>query len=173
MNFMRSTVWSVLATAALVVVAAVPVRAAELIDNFADWSAFTETAKGGKACWIGSEPAKSEGKYKKRGSAYVLVTHRPKEKAVSVVSITAGYVHKTDSEVALTIGGHAFALFTDGGQAWARDSKTDNALVRAMKGGKTMVVKGTSSRGTPTTDTYSLAGFTAAITAINKACGVK
>ena len=43
----------------------------------------------------------------------------------------------------------------------------------AMKGGKAMVVKGTSSRGTLTTDTYSLAGFTAAYAAIGKACKVK
>jgi hypothetical protein len=34
-------------------------------------------------------------------------------------------------------------------------------------------VRGTSARGTKTTDTYSLAGFGAAITAINTACGVK
>jgi hypothetical protein len=33
-----------------------------------------------------------------------------------------------------------------------------------------MVIKGTSSRGTLTTDTYSLAGFTAAYNAIEQAC---
>ena len=33
-----------------------------------------------------------------------------------------------------------------------------------------MVVKGTSSRGTVTTDTYSLRGFTAAYDAISGAC---
>jgi hypothetical protein len=35
-----------------------------------------------------------------------------------------------------------------------------------------MIVKGTSSRGTLTTDTYSLSGFTAAFNAISKACGL-
>ena len=34
-----------------------------------------------------------------------------------------------------------------------------------------MVVRGVSSRGTQTTDTYSLSGFTAAYRAINTACG--
>ncbi len=34
-----------------------------------------------------------------------------------------------------------------------------------------MVVKGTSSRGTLTTDTYSLTGFSAALQSIDKACG--
>ena len=36
-----------------------------------------------------------------------------------------------------------------------------------------MVVKGISSAGTKTTDTYSLKGFTAAHAAINSACGRK
>jgi hypothetical protein len=34
-------------------------------------------------------------------------------------------------------------------------------------------VHGVSSRGTKTTDTYALAGFTAALNAINQACGMK
>jgi hypothetical protein len=36
--------------------------------------------------------------------------------------------------------------------------------------GAAMVVVGTSERGTKTTDTYSLKGFTAAYGAISKAC---
>ena len=40
-----------------------------------------------------------------------------------------------------------------------------------MKAGKQLIVRGTSSRGTATTDTYSLAGFSAALAAIDKACG--
>ena len=43
-------------------------------------------------------------------------------------------------------------------------------LVRAMKSGNRMVVYGTSSRGTKTTDTYSLSGFTAMKKRIDKAC---
>jgi len=41
-----------------------------------------------------------------------------------------------------------------------------------MRRGGTLVVKGTSSRGTDTTDRYSLMGFTAAHNAISQACGV-
>ena len=42
-----------------------------------------------------------------------------------------------------------------------------------MAKGRQLIVTGYSSRGTKTTDTYSLAGFTAAYKAIGKACGVK
>ena len=144
-----------------------------VIDVFGDWSAFAETPRGGKVCYIGSVPKKEEGDYTERGDIYVLVTHRPAEKSLGVVSIRAGYTYRKGSEVDVTVGEHAFKLFTQSGFAWARDSKADRALVAAMKAGATMVVEGTSSYGTLTTDTYSLKGFTAAYQAIGKACGVK
>ena len=143
------------------------------IDVFNEWSAYTEKESGKAICYIGSLPEKMEGKYTQRGVALILVTHRPAEKSFDVISIQAGYIYRKESGVEVTIGGQKFELFTKGGNAWAKDSKIDRQLVAAMKGGKTMVVKGTSSRGTLTTDTYSLSGFTAAYGAMGKACGKK
>ncbi len=145
-----------------------------LIDNFGKWSAFAEPAGKKKTlCYMASAPEKEEGKYESRGNTYMLVTHRTKDKTFGVVSIKAGYTYQDGSEVTVTIGGHTFPMFTDGGYAWAAEAKTDKALVRAMRAGAKMTVKGVSSRGTMTTDIYSLTGFTAAHNAINKACGVK
>jgi len=144
------------------------------IDNFEDWSAFSEKENGKPLCYMASLPQKAEGDYTVRGDTYVMITHRPSEKTVGEVSIRAGYTYKEGSEVEARIdSGKPFKLFTDGGFAWARDAKTDRALVSAMRLGGTMIVKGTSSRGTLTTDTYSLSGFTAAYGAISKACNVK
>ena len=139
------------------------------IGAYTDWRAFTE----GAVCYTGSEPKKAEGKYTSRNQPYVLVSHRPRDKSLGVIEVGAGYTYKKGSEAVVAIGEASFRLFTDGANAWARDAKTDRALVAAMKVGKEMVVKGTSSRGTLTTDTYSLAGFTAAYGAIGKACKVK
>ena len=144
----------------------------KLIDVFNAWSAFTEKENGKAFCYIGSLPEKMEGKYTQRGDALILVTHRPAEKSFDVISIQAGYIYHKESGVKVTIGGQSFELYTKGGHAWAK-AKIDRQLVAAMKGGKTMVVKGTSSRGTLTTDTYSLSGFTAAYGAMGKACGRK
>lgn len=136
---------------------------------YGDWRAYTE----GATCYLGAEPKKAEGKYKLRDQPYVLVSHRPGDKSLGVVRIIAGYTYKPGSETDVAIGDKSFRLFTDGGDAWARNARTDRALVAAMKAGKAMTVKGTSSRGTLTTDTYSLTGFTAAYAAIGKACKVK
>ena len=138
------------------------------IGVYSDWRAYTD----GPVCYMGSEPKKAEGKYKARGQPYMLVSHRPQAKSLGVIEVGAGYTYMKGSEADLAIGEASFRLFTDGNTAWARNAKTDRALVAAMKGGKEMVIKGTSSRGTLTTDTYSLTGFSAAYAAIGKACKV-
>ena len=103
---------------------------------------------------------------------FSIVTHRPSESRRDEVSFIAGYAFKKDSSVEVSIGDEAFKLFTQGDGAWAPDKEADAALVAAMIKGRGMVVKGISSRGTKTMDTYSLSGFTKAYKAINKACGL-
>ena len=79
-------------------------------------------------------------------------------------------VKGTKKAIAVTIDGKKYKLFTDGDTAWNRVAKDDAHMVRAMRVGKILVIEGVSSRGTKTSDTYSLFGFTAAHNAINKAC---
>ena len=156
------------------VISALPALAqeAKLIDSFGNWEAYRESDGGKAVCYVGSQPKKASGKYKKRGESYVLVTHRPADNSFGVVSIKAGYTYQETSEVDVSIGDATFKLFTDAGHAFAYDDKTDKALIEAMARGARMVIRGTSSRGTLTTDTYSLKGFTAAFKAIGKACKV-
>ena len=156
----------------LLILGAAPAFAQSTIGTFGDWTAFSRGSGKGKVCYLGASPNKAEGKYSKRGDVYALVTHRPADKSLGVVSIEAGYTYKKGSEVTLTIDGKARQLYTNGGQAWAFE-KDDPLIVAAMKAGKTLIVKGVSSRGTKTTDSYRLKGFTAAFKAISKACGVK
>ncbi len=142
------------------------------LGTFEAWEAYTYKEDGHKVCYQVSEPKKSEGDYTRRGRTYVMVTHRPANGNTNVVSVIAGYTYKKDSDVSVNIGGHTFTLFTHEDSAWAADSEADRSLVRAMKRGVDMVVKGRSTHDTLTTDTYSLMGFTAAHEAINKACNV-
>ncbi len=59
---------------------------------------------------------------------------------------------------------------TDSEAAWLASMDDESGFVTSLKAGTKLVVKGTSGRGTQTTDTYSLAGATAAMAAIDKAC---
>ena len=154
--------------------AAAPAAAADkVIGLFNDWGAQTFSEGRNTGCSMWSQPTKDEGDYTQRGPIYAYVTHRPWDKRLNEVSITAGYAYKKDSAVQIRIGGEKFALFTDGETAWSRSPADDKKLVDAMRRGSSMIVSGMSSRGTQTTDTYSLSGFTKAYEAIGKACNVK
>ena len=143
----------------------------KVLGQFQDWTAHTYVQDGAKTCSMYSRPKKEEGDYSKRGSVWGFVTHRPADDRVGEVSFAMGYPTKKGSTVKVTIGEGTFRLFTDGEGAFARP-EDDPKLIRMMRAGLTMVVQGTSSRGTLTTDTYSLRGFTNAHEAINRACEV-
>lgn len=147
-------------------------QALERIGDFKDWSAFTTGEGGGKVCFISSQPLRDEGNYTNRGSIYAFVTHRPGEGRVGEINIKPGYTYKEQSFVTVSVDGTEFRLATQDGNAWPHDQQTDKDMIKAMIKGSTMIVRGTSSRGTLTTDTYSLLGFTNAYQAISSACGV-
>lgn len=139
---------------------------------FKRWDAYYYMEAGAKVCYIASSPVKEVGKYTRRGEVFVLVTHRPATKTRDVVSFQAGYPFQDRAEVVVAIDDKApFRLFTQGDMAWTQDAKMDQAFIAAMRKGSRMVVTGASKKGTKTTDTYSLAGFTASRRAINLACG--
>jgi hypothetical protein len=142
------------------------------IDEKRNWAAYTFKDKNGKVCYIASAPSKQKGKYKKknRGQPYALVTNRQSLKIKGEVNFIAGYNFKKDSSVKVTINKRTFDLFTEEDGAWSSKRSLDAKLVKAMKGGSRMVVVGISSRGTKTTDTYSLLGFTAMKKRIDMAC---
>jgi hypothetical protein len=86
------------------------------------------------------------------------------------VNTIIGYPFREESTATVTIGDANFELFTSGDGAWADSADRDRQIVEAMKGGTTMRLRGTSWRGTNTTDRYSLLGVTAAMTKIDEEC---
>lgn len=137
------------------------------------WTAYASPEPNGQICYLVGSPTKSEPANLKRSAIHVLVTHNTADKTSNVVEFVAGYPFKDASAADLEIGGKKFSLFTKDDAAWARDSGTDKAVVEAMQKGKQATIKGTSARGTATTDTYSLTGFAPALAEIDKACKVK
>jgi Invasion associated locus B (IalB) protein len=137
------------------------------------WSAYSGTEKGHKICYVEGTASKSEPGDVKRARVFVSITHRPAEKVRDEVSFNSGYLFKEGSKAELLVDGKKFMLFTNKDGAWADDAPTDRAVVSALAKGKQAVIKGTSVRGTQTTDTYTMAGFGQALSKIDKACGVK
>jgi len=170
---MRSllTAMTIAASVMLGSAAAISAEEPKSLGTFKDWSSYTFSEGSNPVCYMATKPVSSKPDGLTRGDVFAMITHRPSEKSFGVVSIVAGYSYKKDSEVTATIGNQRFAMFTDGDTAWARDEATDKALVNAIKAGDKLVVVGTSSRGTQTTDTFSLSGTSAALKAISDKCG--
>jgi hypothetical protein len=142
----------------------------ESLGVFDDWTAYTYKAADTKVCYVSSTPKGSEPKNIKRDPAFFLVTHMPGRKVKGEVSTIIGYPFKKETSAELTIDDAKFTLFTNADGAWAESPATEKEIVAAMKNGKVLKVKGTSWRGTQTEDSYSLAGISAALSTIDKAC---
>lgn len=142
----------------------------KVLETSGEWTAFAEGDAGAKVCYTASAPTKKEGEYTGRGEVAVLVTDNMHDKTRDVVSVVAGYTYKTGDDVLLQVDETKFHLFVHKDRAYSRDSATDKAIVGAMKKGTRMIVVGTSDKGTRTTDTYSLIGFTKTFDAIGRAC---
>jgi hypothetical protein len=169
--FRSITVFAALSLAALPALAQTPESPTSLGAS-GDWEAFTYETEGSKVCYIYSQPKKSAANKKgvARGPIYFMITHWPGKKVKGQPSTFIGYNFKENSEVKLVVDGKDFNLYPVGNMAWTDKVETERAIITAMKSGKSMAVSGVSAKGTETTDTYSLAGISAAMDTINGAC---
>lgn len=151
-----------------------PVHAADsakLLGKSGDWESFTYNEKGGKVCYMASQPKRSVGAAKGRGNVFFTITHRTTDKSIGVISVDAGFTYKKDAPAELDVGGAKFDLYTTGASAWARNDKAVVAAMLKAKG--TVIAHGTPAKGDPVADTFSLDGFAKAYAEINKACEIK
>tara|TARA_Y100000813_G_C23976029_1_gene264161 strand:- start:3 stop:518 length:516 start_codon:yes stop_codon:yes gene_type:complete len=159
-------------SALIITLGFISVKSKEL-GKYNDWSAYAEGEGKNLACLAVSKPKNAEGDYKRRGEIFAVVTHLPGQNKWNEFSIIAGYNYKADSNPEVTIGDAKFQLFTSGSRAWSFSPPDDEKIIKVLKSSMKMRVIGTSTRGTITTDTYSLVGFSKAYQKINEACQKK
>lgn len=148
---------------------------AKQLGTFKDWTAWTATDSNGLICFISATPSKWEpqqvnGNQVKRDPIHFLVINRKGLNTQNEVQTLVGYPLSTSAEITVTIDGKPYPMIVEGEAAWLAKQEDEPNFVAAMKNGSTLVVNGTSQRGTKLTDTYSLAGVTAALGEIAKAC---
>lgn len=150
--------------------AAAPSGAPSNIGTFNAWTAWTAKDSTGLICYVSSEPTSSLPKGVNRDPVHFLVVDRKGLGTRNEVQTLIGYPIRKGSKPSAAIDGKSYPMIPDGSGAWLASAADEPGFVAAMKAGRSLVVKGTSERGTDTTDTYSLAGATAALDAANKAC---
>jgi hypothetical protein len=86
------------------------------------------------------------------------------------VSIIIGYGFKPNSEASVEIGQNKFSMYTQNDGAWIKNAAEEARMVDAMRKTGELVVKGTSSKGTQSTDKYSLKGLSQALDRTAQEC---
>lgn len=164
--------------AALCMGASAPAMAepANLLGVFGNWSAFSSGTGSSLTCYALSKPRASQPKAAKRGSIYLMVSDWPSRKVKAEPQIVYGYQAKEGGAAALGIGPEKFSFFIRNngkdGSAWLQQLNDNPRLVSAMSGGVSAVASGVSSKGTKTSDTYSLSGFNDAMAKVHAACNM-
>lgn len=136
-----------------------------------DWNVFTE--ENPKECWSVTVPKDSVNTRDgqpvsvRRGDILLFVTYRPGNGPE--ISFTGGYPFAEGSKIAVDVDGQAFELIANGEWAWAAPGN-DETILAAMKNGSQAVLTARSGKGTQTKDTFSLRGFTAAVTEAETRC---
>lgn len=169
---MRVWLISVLsAVLALATVSTVNAQTPALVESFNDWAAYSVDGANGKVCYVASQPKDQQPTGVNRDPVFFMISHWQGRGVRNEASVIIGYPFAENSKVATEVDGATFTMFTKGDGAWMENVAEENRLVAAMKAGTKMVVRGTSRRGTNTTDTYSLKGVTAALNKIASVCG--
>ena len=143
-----------------------------LLGQYGDWGAYSATPGGAKVCFALAKPktSKTEPVGRKRDQAYVFISTRPAENVKHEVSVIIGYPFKTSSDATAEVGTAKFAMYTQNDGAWIKNVAEEARMVDAMRKGADLTVKGTSGRGTQSTDQYSLKGLAQALDRADQEC---
>jgi hypothetical protein len=143
-----------------------------LIGQFGTWGAYTATTNGKKVCFALAKPSasKTNPPNRPRDPAYAFVSTRPAEKVINEVSVMIGYALKPGSESTLEVGGASYAMYTQGDGLWIKNAAEEERMVDAMRKAADVTVKGVSTKGTETTDTFSMKGLSQALDRLSQDC---
>jgi invasion protein IalB len=143
-----------------------------LLGQFGDWGAYAATPGGKKVCFALAKPANSHTTpaNRPRDPAYMFISSRPAEKVKDEVSIIFGYGLKPNADANIEIAGANYAMYTQADGAWVKNAAEETRLVDAMRKGQDLTVKGTSAKGTASSDVYSLRGLPQALDRVGQEC---
>jgi hypothetical protein len=143
-----------------------------LLGQYGDWGAYTASPGGKKICFAIAKPkvSKTEPPGRPRDQSYVFVSSRPAENVRNEVSVVIGYPFKSSSDATAEIGGVKFAMYTQNDGAWIKNVGDEARMVDAMRKSADLTVKGTSGRGTQSTDEYALKGLAQALDKLAQEC---
>jgi hypothetical protein len=147
---------------------------ANLLGVFGNWTAYSSGSGSSLTCYALSKPRASRPTTAKRSSVYLMISDWPARKVKAEPQVVYGYQAKEGGAAAIGVGPDKFTFFIRNsgkdGSAWLQQLNDNPRLITAMQSGVSAVASGVSSKGTKTSDTYSLSGFNDALAKIHAVC---
>ena len=162
-----------------------------LVGSYGDWKVYHSGAGKGRICYLLAEPKAREPDDSKRDKAYAFISERPAEHVRNEISFVMGFdvgagseakekkkekkSKKDDDEEAgvaptAAVGEAEFDLIAKGPDLFVKNPAEEGKVIDEMRKGVTLVIKATAKKGHPSTDSYSLSGFSQAIDKAIKDC---
>jgi len=141
----------------------------KLVGKYDDWKVATHVEAGQLVCYMLTQASSSVPSVPGRGDVTLTVTQRPGA-ARDAVAISAGIAYPPNATVAVQADTNSFEFYTAARSAFSRDG---HASVVAFQKAKQVLARSPNPKGGTVTDQFSLKGFSAAYTAMNKACPAK
>jgi len=151
---------------ALVAVAA-PAAARDSLGIFDSWGAFSDDAP--RRCFAIAQPVgpkAGNGQWR----PFASIGSWPGQSARNQLHVRLSHERDPRAQVTLSVGDRRFALVAGNADAWAPDSRTDAAVVAAIRSGRSMSVETLGKNGQPFADVYALRGAATAIDAATLGC---
>ena len=140
------------------------------IGQFKDWQTLVFVETSGTVCFAQSSPVLQAPKSNKR-DARLFVTFRKNEKISDEISASPGYEFNKKNSVTAISGKNKIKFdIIQQEFAWIADKKIEKKMVKMMKKGSRIMIKGYNQKGSQTIDHYSLLGFTKAYNSAKTAC---
>ncbi|POR45984.1 hypothetical protein [Bosea psychrotolerans] len=143
---------------------------AMLLETAGKWQAFSSQQGRSKVCYALSKAEARLPANLKQVEGLLFVSSRPTEGVRNEISFVLNFDLKEDVEHQAIIGSERFALVAKGQNMWLKNPAEEPRMLDALRKGSGLEVKGTSKRGNPTSDKYSLAGMNQAVKRAEDAC---
>jgi hypothetical protein len=141
-----------------------------LLETAGKWQAFSSQQGRSKICYALSKAESRSPANLKDVEGLLFISSRPGEGVRNEISLVMNFDLKEDVEHQAIIGSDRFALVAKGQNVWLKNPAEEGRMLDALRKGSGLEIKGTSKRGNPTSDKYSLAGISQIVKRAEDAC---
>ena len=140
--------------------------ARDALGIFDRWGAFRDASP--RRCFAISAPLRAGGA--SRWRPFASIGDWPDRGQRGQLHVRLSRARDARASVTLSVGERRFELIAGDADAWAPDSRTDAAIIAAIRSGRSMSIETLAKTGNPFADVYALRGAATAIDAAALGC---